>query len=234
MTSTRLPGKVLKEVLGRPLLAYQIERLRRVRNVHQIVLATTVRSSDEPLIEFCSKESIPCFRGSEEDVLSRYHGAAQEFNADIVVRITSDCPLIDPAVVEAVIEKFVEVPNSYDYVSNSHGRRTFPRGMDTEVFSLETLQIANNEASANSDREHVTPFFYNNPKRFRLGELWNSTDESHHRWTVDTLEDYALVSRLIEYCYPKNPHFTMADLLEASRLHPDWSLINQRVRQKEY
>ncbi|NEO63206.1 MAG: NTP transferase domain-containing protein, partial [Moorea sp. SIO4G2] len=153
MTSTRLPGKVLKQVLGKPLLDYQIERLRRVKLADEIVIATTINQTDEPIVELCNSISIPYFRGSEEDVLARYYGAAVEHQADVVVRVTSDCPLIDPQVIDQVIQFYLDHQGEYDYVSNSL-QRTYPRGMDTEVFSFAALDEAFHEASAQPDREH--------------------------------------------------------------------------------
>ena len=134
MSSTRLPGKVLKTVLGKPLLGYQIERLQHVQNADDVVVATTINPADDPIVEFCQTSQTQFYRGSEEDVLSRYYYAAQQFNADTVVRVTSDCPLIDPQVVEQVIRTYLQNIPSYDYVSNCLSR-TYPRGMDTEVFS---------------------------------------------------------------------------------------------------
>lgn len=231
MTSTRLPGKVLKPVLGKPLLEYQIERLRRVQRADAVVIATTTNATDEPIVALCDRLSVPSVRGSEADVLARYHQAAIAHQADVVVRVTSDCPLIDPAVIDQTLQFFQAQAEPWDYVSNSL-TRTYPRGMDTEVFSANALHIAFEEATAPPDREHVTPFLYHRGDRFRLGSVTNPEDHSHHRWTVDTPEDFELIRRILEALYPSKPQFTLADALALLADHPDWSQINAHIEQK--
>ena len=233
MTSTRLPGKVLKQVLGKPLLEYQIERLQRVKLANEIVIATTTNETDEPIVELCNRLAVAYFRGSEDDVLSRYYGAATAHKADLVVRVTSDCPLIDPQVIDTVIDYCLQNQSHYDYVSNSL-ERTYPRGMDTEVFSFSTLQQAFGEATAQPDREHVTPFIYRQPARYRLGHVIYSEDCSHHRWTVDTPEDFELIQKIIEAVYPNQPNFTLEDCLRLLQEQPAWYLINSHIEQKQY
>ena len=231
MTSTRLPGKVMKRVLGKPLLEYQLERLQRVKLADEIVIATTTNQTDEPIVELCNSLSVACFRGSEDDVLSRYYGAATAHKADLVVRVTSDCPLIDPQVIDTVIDYYLQNQSHYDYVSNSL-ERTYPRGMDTEVFAFSTLQQAFWEATAQPDREHVTPFIHRQPARYRLGHVIYSEDCSHHRWTVDTPEDFELIQKIIEAIYPRKPNFTLEDCLSLLKKHPEWYIINSHVSQK--
>ncbi|MDZ8221576.1 MULTISPECIES: glycosyltransferase family protein [unclassified Nostoc] len=233
MTSTRLPRKVLKKVLDKPLLEYQIERLKRVKLADEIVIATTINSTDLPIIELCDRLLIPYFRGSEEDVLGRYYGAAKEHHADVVVRVTSDCPLIDPQVIDKVIQFYLEHKYEYDYVSNCL-ERSYPRGMDTEVFSFIALHQAFVEATAQPDREHVTPFIYMHPERYRFAQVVSSENQSSHRWTVDTEDDFELIKRIIEALYPQIPKFSLGDCLDLLRQYPDWSLINAHVEQKKY
>lgn len=233
MTSTRLPGKVLKAVLGKPLLEYQIERLRRIESADEIVIATTTNDTDQPIVDFCNRLNLPYFRGSEEDVLARYYGAAIEHSADVIVRITSDCPVIDPGVISSIIGFYIENRNQYDYVSNCL-KRTYPRGMDTEVFSFRSLQESFREAQAVPDREHVTPFIYNNPSRFRLANVEYIEDRSKYRLTVDTSEDYELIRRIIGKIYPLNNKFTLEDILQLFQENPDWFLINSHIEQKTY
>ncbi|MBN3926044.1 glycosyltransferase family protein [Nostoc sp. NMS4] len=233
MTSTRLPGKVLKKVLNKPLLEYQIERLKRVKLADEIVISTTINSTDLPIIELCDRLSIPYFRGSEEDVLARYYQAAKEHHADVVVRVTSDCPLIDPQVIDRVIQFYLDNQSQYDYVSNCL-EKTYPRGMDTEVFSFLALDQAFVEATAQPEREHVTPFIYIQPERYRLAEVVYSENQSSHRWTVDTADDFELIKRIIEGLYPQNQKFTLEDCLDLLKRYPDWLLINTHVEQKEY
>lgn len=231
MTSTRLPGKVLKKVLGKPLLEYQIERLRRVKLADEIVIATTVNDTDQPVVDLCQKLDVHCYRGSEDDVLSRYYEAAREYEADVVVRVTSDCPLIDPAVVDKAINHYMENDDEYDYVSNTL-QRTYPRGMDTEVFSFKALQEANHLGVLKPEREHVTLYLYNNPRQFRLGNVEYGRDCSEHRWTVDTPEDFALIKNIIEGIYPDNTNFTLEDVLAHMVSFPDLKNLNKQIKQK--
>lgn len=232
MTSTRLPGKVLLTVLGKSLLEYQIERLRRVKMVDEIVVATTINNTDQPIAELCGRLDVPCFRGSENNVLARYYEAATLHQADVVVRVTSDCPVIDPDVVTEVIRYYHDHQDCCDYVSNGL-RRTYPRGMDTEVFSYKALREAFLESTEDADREHVTPFIYRQPERYRLANVSFREDQSRHRWTVDTPEDFELVRRIIESLYPINKNFSLDEMLELLDLHPDWLKINAHVEQKK-
>lgn len=233
MTSTRLPGKVLKTVLGRPLLEYQIERLRRTQLSDGLVVATTNNEADLPIVELCRRLSIPVHRGSESDVLARYYGAAKQERAEVIVRITSDCPLIDPAVIDQAIKGYLRHTPTPDYLSNVV-ERTYPRGMDTEVFSLQALERAHLEAVDPTEREHVTPFIYRRPNRFRLASVHFDRNESHHRWTVDTPEDFELIERILTSLYPYKPDFNLRDCLELIEEHPDWSSLNAHVEQKTY
>lgn len=229
MTSTRLPGKVLLPLAGEPMLTRLIERLRRVRRVDGIVVATTTNTSDDPIAALCALLGVPCHRGSEHDVLSRYADAARLYGADVVVRITSDCPLIDPALIDQTIAAYDE--GGSDYVSNMLPP-TWPYGMAVEVFSAAALAQAHAEATQAAEREHVTPFLYWHPERYRLRNVASPVDLSHHRWTVDTPEDYALVSRLFDHLMPNRPNFTQADVLALLDAHPDWIAINQHIQQK--
>ena len=232
MTSTRLPGKVLCTVLEKPLLEYHLERVLRSRRVDQVVTATTTNDADEPIVELCRRLSVPCFRGPEDDVLARYHAAALAYGADAVVRVTSDCPLVDPAVIDRTIATFVDNRDCVDYVSNRL-KPSYPLGMDTEVFSFAALDQARAGARKPAEREHVTPFIWMRPNRYRLMNVAYGHDESRHRWTVDTPEDFELIRRILEAIYPTNPEFTLADCLALVARHPDWQALNRHVRQKE-
>lgn len=229
MTSTRLPGKVLLPLGGEPMLARLIERLHRVKRADGIVVATTTNAADEPIVALCERLDVPCHRGSEHDVLSRYADAARLNDAEAVVRITSDCPLIDPALVDHLIAIYLE--GDCDYVSNMLPP-TWPYGMAVEVFSATALREAQAEATQASEREHVTPFIYWHPERYRLRNVESPTDLSAQRWTVDTREDYELVRRLFETLYPTRPHFGLADVLATMDAHPDWTRINQHIEQR--
>lgn len=229
MTSTRLPGKVLLPLAGEPMLVRLLERLRRVQRADGIVIATTTNVTDDPIAALCAQQGVPCHRGSELDVLSRYADAARLHAADVVVRITSDCPLIDPALIDQLIAVYEE--GDSDYVSNMLPP-TWPYGMAVEVFSATALAQAHAEATQDAEREHVTPFIYWHPQRYRLRNVASPVALSHHRWTVDTPEDYELVRRLFDHLLPTNPHFTQADVLALLDAHPDWIAINQHVQQK--
>lgn len=232
MTSTRLPGKILREVLGKPLLEYQIERLRQVRLADELVIATTANDTDQPIMDLCERLGVAYYRGSQEDVLSRYYEAATQFDADVVVRVTSDCPLIDPGVIDELIGLYIDNRDKYDYVSNTL-ERTYPRGLDTEVFSMVALEKAHKEAREQPEREHVTLYIYRCPEQFRLGNFGNAIDYSHHRWTVDTPEDFRFIKLIIQELYPINNRFTWLDVLNILNEHPEWLEINAAVKQKK-
>lgn len=229
MTSTRLPGKVLLPLAGQPMLARLIERLRRVQQVDGIVIATTTNSSDDPICTLCEALMVPFHRGSELDVLSRYADAATRFGAETVVRITSDCPLIDPAIVDQMVGIFRSLP--VDYLSNMLPP-TWPYGMSVEVLTTNALLQAHAEAREEAEREHVTPFLYWRPERFRLHNVPCTLNLSQHRWTVDTPEDYELVRRIFDALYPHNATFDMNDVLRLMGDHPEWMSINQHIEQK--
>lgn len=230
MGSTRLPGKILKPILGKPMLAYQLERLGRCRQLDQFIVATTTNPADDTLAAFCETVSIPVYRGSEQDVLRRYYEAAVNTQADCVVRLTGDCPLIDPSVVDSVILAFQSAEPAVDYASNTL-ERTFPRGLDVEVFSVEALAKAHRTATESYEREHVTPYIYRHPETFKLLQHRQIKDYSHLRWTVDTPEDFALIEKILTAFYPQNPLFSHTDVLDLLAKHPEWNQINAHVEQ---
>ncbi len=231
--STRLPGKVLKKICDKTVLEHDIDRLKRVKNINEIVIATTNLEKDNAIVEEANRLGVKCFRGSEEDVLSRYYYAAKENNADVIVRITSDCPLIDSEITEKTILFYLENSDNYDYVSNSL-KKTYPRGLDTEIFSYKILARAFNEATSKKDREHVTFYIWNNPSTFRLGCYENSEDYSDLRWTLDTEEDLKLINKIYNYLYIYNGNnFTMNDVIRLYEKYPELKKINMNVKQKE-
>lgn len=235
MGSTRLPGKVLKPLMGAPMLQRQLERLARCRFVDRTVVATTTLPSDDPIVDLVDNldlDGIGSFRGPENDVLARYFEAAREENAEVVVRVTADCPLIDPGVVDAAIDLYLKNRGSTAYVTNSIVR-TYPRGLDVEVFPMSVLETAAREAVSGSDREHVTPFVWRQPERFLRLDLVDSEDNSELRWTVDTPEDYELVKRLYEQLYPTDPAFDYRAALKVVRAQPELRTLNQHVQQKK-
>ncbi|MFZ5981803.1 MAG: cytidylyltransferase domain-containing protein [Candidatus Zixiibacteriota bacterium] len=229
--STRLPGKIFKEVLGKPLLEYHLERLREIKNAEAIVVATTDKSADDKVFNFCREKKINCFRGSEDDVLDRYYRTAGEYEAEAVVRVTSDCPLIDPEVVDGVIAAFLENAGRFDYASNTLVR-TYPRGLDCEIFPKTVLDEIHGLTAEKTDREHVTAYIYRHPEKYRLLNVPRLLDVSHYRWTVDTADDFELVSRMLEALYPRKPEFRLEDCLQLFEQHPDWEAINRHIVQK--
>jgi spore coat polysaccharide biosynthesis protein SpsF len=225
--STRLPGKVLLDLAGEPMLARVVNRVRRAGRVDEVVIATTTEKRDDELASLCENRGWPCSRGSEQDVLDRYYQAARTHRADCVVRITSDCPLIDPRVIDSVVEG-LNCPG-VDYSSNTI-RRTYPRGLDAEAFPFVTLETAWREDQNPAWREHVTQFIVRHPERFGISQLSHDDDHSHRRWTVDTPEDFAFVEKI--YDHFGHDEFTWKEVLEVLGRNPDWELINQGVEQK--
>lgn len=210
MSSTRLPGKVLRPILGEPMIARQIERLRRARRIDKLVVATSTDVSDDLLADFIQELGIDVYRGDLKDVLSRYVETLETFGpADIVIRLTADCPLTDPVLIDTLIE--LRAATDADIVSlDVHP--SFPQGLDAEIIRSSALRAAGAEAELAYDREHVTPFIYARPDRFKIGSLTQQRDESHVRWTVDTPEDFAFVSRVYEALYPTHPTFLQEDI----------------------
>jgi spore coat polysaccharide biosynthesis protein SpsF len=232
MGSMRLPGKVLKEVLSRPLLSHQFERLRRAKTASTLVLATSVLPGDDALAAWAKSEGVSCSRGSESDVLARFRAAAETASADVVVRATGDCPLIDSGVLDDAVDLFLK-SGAKGYGSNCNPERTFPRGLDVEVFSRAALEEAALKAKDPAEREHVTPYLIRRPDRFPPALLRSDGDHSRHRWTVDAPEDFELVRRIIEALYPAKPAFSWRDVLALLERYPEWVALNAHVEQKK-
>ncbi len=231
MTSSRLPGKVLLPAAGRPMLAHLIHRLRRAPSIDRIVLATTVNRADDALAAFADECGILCYRGSEDDVMARVIGAAESAEADVIVEITADCPIIDPGIVEQVIRMFRH--NPCDYASNAHVR-SYPDGMDTQVFALATLRRSAAMTADSLEREHVTLHIRRHPELFRHVHLVAPPEE---HWpelglTLDEQSDYRLLKTLIEHFGDANPFFGCREAIAALRAHPQWLELNRGVRRK--
>lgn len=237
MGSQRLPGKVLADVAGRPLLSYMLERVRRCRTVDQVVVATSTSPEDEAIEALCKREEVACFRGSQQDVLDRYYQAARHIgqgheDALVVVRLTADCPLIDPAIVDEAVRCYRAAAGKLDYVSNTV-TRTYPDGLDVEVFSFQALARAWREARRPEEREHVTPYMIRANGHagaqppFRLGAIHSARNYAHWRWTVDYPEDLALIERLFSSLYPSNPTFGLQETLAWLRDHPEVTSVNR-------
>ncbi len=225
--STRLPGKVLLDLAGEPMLARVVNRVRRARRVDEVVIATTTETRDDELERICTQRGWPCYRGSEQDVLDRYYQASKAHGADVIVRITSDCPLIEPTLIDAIIER--RELEQADFTSNTI-HRTYPRGLDTEVFPFAVLETAWCEDRNPAWREHVTPFITNHPERFSNVQVTNGDDHSNLRWTVDTPEDFALVQNI--FTHFQGDEFTREDVLAVLAVHPEWVKINAGIEQK--
>jgi len=226
VSSTRLPGKVLRPILGRPMLARQIERLTRSRLINKLLVATSVEPDDDQIERLCDEMGIACFRGSLSDVLDRFYQAAMPYNPDLIVRLTGDCPLADPELIDRGIE-FIQKKH-YDYVSNVNPR-TYPIGLDMEVFLFAALTQAWQEAKLPSEREHVTPYIRNHPDLFSIGNLAGSADLSFHRWTVDEPADFEFAEKMYQSLYPTNPAFTTSDILQLLAKHPELTSINYHI-----
>ena len=229
--STRLPGKVLKDLAGAPVLERCLGRLKRARCLDAIVVATTTLEADKPLADWCAERGWACERGSEEDLLDRYYLAARKHRAEVVVRVTSDCPLIDPDLVDQVVGEFLARQPQVDYASTRLPQYRYPRGLDTEVMTMAALETAWREDQNPAWREHVTPYLYFHPERFRLHGVMHHQDLSRFRLTVDTPEDLELI-RLI-YVHFDHDRFTWQEAVELVEAHPRWQAINAEVRQKE-
>jgi len=230
MSSTRLPGKVLMDIAGTSMLARSVRRLSRVESLSEVVVATTIEKSDDPIVEQCEINGWKYFRGSQEDVLDRYHAAATSFRADSVVRITSDCPMIDPGIVDAVLDEYVKWEGDVDYLSNMIPRRTYPRGLDTEVFTFDALDLAWRQDKNPSLREHVTQYILRHPGIFRIRGIMNDIDYSSMRWTVDTPEDLRFARTVLENF--QNDQFTWKEIVEFLQARPEILEINKEIRQK--
>ena len=232
MGSTRLPAKVMKEIKGKTVLSHVIERVRQSKMLDDIIIATTTLDRDD-LIE---NEAIKCgakvFRGSEDDVLSRYYYAAKENNIDVVARITSDCPLIDPHVVDEITNFYWA--GNYDLVTNAGSdlsQRTYPRGLDTEIFSFAALEEAFINGREKYQREHVTPYIYENSNKIYYYK--NAIDYSRYRWTLDTEEDFELINKIYEKLYKGCHDFYLNDIIELFNREPDLFEINAHIEQKK-
>ncbi len=229
MSSTRLPGKVMKEILGKPLIGYLLERVAGAKMISRIILATSTDKSNDALAEYVSSLGIEVFRGSENDVLDRYYRAAARYMPQAVVRITGDCPILDPRVIDQVVKFFTD--RNFDYVSNIEPP-TFPDGMDIEVFSFRLLKAAREKANLPSEREHVTPYMRNRDG-IKRGNVTNKEDLSAERWTVDNKEDFSLIKKIIEEIYPRKKIFSMQDVLDYKKKNPRAFKANKKYQRNE-
>ncbi|MDO7845550.1 glycosyltransferase family protein [Hymenobacter sp. M29] len=231
MGSSRLPGKVLLPLAGQPLLVRMVERVQRARLAGTVVVATTTEAADDVLADLCAAHGIECFRGDALDLLDRHYQAARQHGADVVLKIPSDCPLIDPAIIDEVVRFYLDFAERYDFVSNLHPP-TFPDGNDVEVMPFAALETAWREAKRPLEREHTTPFFWENPGRFQIGNVtWDAGRDysMSHRWTIDYPEDYAFISAVYEALYPTKPDFGLSDILHLLEQRPDIAQLNAHL-----
>jgi spore coat polysaccharide biosynthesis protein SpsF len=228
MGSSRLPRKVLKDLSGATVLDRVLNRLGRSRLIQESLVATTVEPADNAIVEHCERTGRKVFRGSEQDVLDRYYRAAKHLDADVVVRITSDCPVIDPQVTDATVHAFLD--RHADYASNVRVR-TYPRGLDTEVMTVQALERAWRESTKPYQREHVTPYLYENPGEFKLHGIENDVDCSQHRWTLDTPEDLQLLQTIYAR-FGGRDDFGWHEVLELVESDPSLTNINRHIAQK--
>ena len=233
MSSSRLPGKVMLPLLNRPMLEWVITRASGSKCVNSCMVATTDDPADDPIAEWCTEKSVPVYRGSQYDVLDRYYQAAKAANADVIIRVTADCPLIDPALIDALFE--FRDKEQADFAANRlppPWHRTYPIGLDTEIISMEMLETAWNQAEEKFEREHVMPWFYDTPGRCKVAIMDHDEDMGMHRWTVDTPEDYRMMCKLFEKIDdPETAHWL--DVLEVIHQNPELEMINASSSAKD-
>ncbi len=233
MGSTRLPGKVLRQLRSRSVLAHVVDRLRLAATLDLVVVATTTAGSDDAVVREAERLGALVTRGAEEDVLGRYVQAFDEHGGDVGVRITSDCPLIDPAIVDAAVLGFGRSHPPVDYLSNSL-QRTYPRGYDVEVFGVAALRRVAQEATDTRDREHVTRYFYTHPSEFRLGSLRREDPAGSAAWrlTLDTPEDWEVLSHVFGALDRPGPPFGLSEVESYLERHPEVLAVNANIAQK--
>jgi len=232
--SSRLPGKIIKKILGKEMIVHEIERVLNSKRIDAVVIATTSGKADDPvekLVLSYDNPKVVLYRGSEEDVLDRYYGAAKVCSCDVIVRVTGDCPLIDWELIDAAIEEFTG--GKYDYVSNVLPKRTYPRGLDVEVFGFKTLEWMWKNCKKQYEREHVTAYIRENPGKYRIKNLLSGKNLSDLRWTVDEGRDFMFVSAIYKELYPNKKNFNTKDILGLLKKKPELSGINKEVEQKK-
>ncbi|MGA3013235.1 MAG: glycosyltransferase family protein [Bacteroidales bacterium] len=229
-SSTRLPGKVLLPLCEETLLFRMIERVRGSKLAGTIIVATSITPEDDPIEQLCLEKNILCFRGDLNDLLDRHYKLAQHYNAEAVVKIPSDCPLIDPAIIDRVIGYFLQNESSYDFVSNLHPA-SYPDGNDVEIMTFKALEYAWLYATRGFEREHTTPYIWENRNIFRIGNVALPNSVNYfmtHRWTIDYEEDYYFIREVFEHLFPKNPQFTFMDIMDLIETHPEIATLNKQ------
>jgi spore coat polysaccharide biosynthesis protein SpsF len=229
MGSSRLPGKVLLPLAGKPLILQMYERVSNAKNTGIIVVAITEENSDNKLFKLCKQNNIETYRGNALDLLDRHYQTAKKYQAEVVLKIPSDCPLIDPQIIDKVILHYINNKNKYDFVSNFHPP-SYPDGNDVEIMSFKTLENAWINAEKDFEREHTTPYIWENPDKFRIGNVVWETGLDYsltHRFTIDYKEDYDFIKRVYDELYYENPYFGLNDILNLLERKPEIKKINQ-------
>jgi spore coat polysaccharide biosynthesis protein SpsF len=236
MAASRLPGKVLKPLGHLPVLGWMVVRARRAGRIGEVVVATTTDPSDDPVAVYCREQGVAFTRGSMQDVLDRYYQAAKQHCADVIVRLTADCPFIDPEMLDSNLREFLSADPKLDFAANRLPppyTRTTPIGLDAEYCWFDGLETVWREADQKHQREHVMPYFYEHPERFNIRHLTIEPGYGYLRWTVDTPEDLALLRRIVEY-FPGRDDFSWREVLEVVKAHPELGEINAGIRHKDY
>lgn len=238
MGSSRLPGKVMMSIVGKPVLWHVVDRVKRAKLIDQVVVATSTNPKDKKIVEFCEKNNIEVFKGSENDVLDRYYQCAKKYHAKYIIRITSDCPLIDPKLIDRLIAKFFNEEADHMGIATGAGIsfdkiNKYPQGYDAAIFSFKALEKAWERAKDTVDREHVTVYIWQRPNDFKLGKpLTPPKDYSNYRLTVDWPEDLKLIRTIYEKLYIKNKHFMFQDVIKLLKLYPTFAIINKKYLDK--
>jgi spore coat polysaccharide biosynthesis protein SpsF len=231
MASERLPGKVLLDLGGQPALSWVVRRATRAAGIDQVVVATSVAADDDVIASFCKEQDYSCVRGNLQDVLDRYIHAARKTDADVIVRLTGDCPLIDPGMLSENLKTFLSAKPPLDFAANRlPNERTIPIGLDAEFCTRNALEIAWREAQKPHQREHVMPFFYEHPDRFRILHIKNIPDYGHLRWTLDTPEDLELLRQIVAHF--DNDEFSWQEVLALFEKKPELAQVNAAVQHR--
>ena len=228
MGSTRLPGKIFKLLSGKPVLWHCANRLKQSKNLNDIVIATTKKNEDDPVVEFCKNNKINLYRGNENDVLDRYYQCAKSFKSDPIVRISADSPVIDPTIVDEVLEQFLKSP--YDIYRTSD---EFPGGLDCECFSFDVLEDTWKNANLPSEREHVCPYIYKHPEKYKIGYLNKFTNLSHYRWNLDEKSDFDFLNIVFNRLYKPGKIFLTQDIFDLLKAEPQLLKINSGIIRNE-
>ena len=228
MESTRLPGKSLFEICNKTILQIMVDRMNHSKKLDKIIIATSVNKKDNLIENFCTENNIECYRGSEENLVSRYKQISDLTGADIIAKFGADCPLIDPIVIDEVVDFYLS--NDYDYVSNyGPPPKTYPEGSTLDVYSAKILNEAFNEAVKPSELEHISPFICSRPERYKLHRIDYKEDISNYRFSLDYQEDFVVIRSIFEALYSKNPYFTLEDIISWLDSNPETFKINSHI-----